>query len=126
VVERSADVEEVVRAWLRSKQSADADGIRRSLSTYDGALAIGTEDQEWWAGPKFTEAHVAGGPFELTVGHVEAHREGSVGWAGARARVGWGEDGETAIRLTLVLMQEAGRWQIVQTHVSLPEPPSPT
>jgi ketosteroid isomerase-like protein len=126
VAERSVDVENVVRAWLRSKQSAEAEGIRRSLSTYDGALAVGTEDQEWWAGPNFTEAHVAGRPFELTLEHVEAHREGSVGWAAARARVGSGGDGETAVRLTLVLMQEAGRWQIVQTHVSVPEPPSPT
>ena len=125
MAERSAEVEEVVRAWLTSKQSGEAEGIRRSLSTYDGALAIGTEAQEWWAGPKFTEAHVGGGPFELTLEHVEAHREGSVGWAAVRARVGRGGDGEPTVRLSLVLVHEDGRWQVVQSHVSVPEPPSP-
>jgi hypothetical protein len=104
---RDAEVERLVRRWLDAKQAADGAEIASALSRYEGALAIGTEAEEWFtgAGP-FADAHAPGGPFEADVEHVEAHREGSVAWAAVRARIQTGDPGGLPIRLTLVLVRD--------------------
>jgi ketosteroid isomerase-like protein len=62
--QRSTEVEAVVRDWLGAKQAGDAAAIRAVVSTYDDALAIGTEAEEWWAGSDaFTDADAGTAPF---------------------------------------------------------------
>jgi ketosteroid isomerase-like protein len=119
----SPEVEQVVREWLQAKQTADGSAIRDGLSSYDGALAIGTEASEWWVGARaFAEAHAAGGAFTAAIDDVEAHTHGSVAWAAVRANVETGEPGGTAVRLTLVLVREADdRWRVIHSHASVPD-----
>lgn len=120
--ERSPEVERFVRDWLEAKQAADSAAIGAGLSDHDDALAIGTEGSEWWAGPDFVRAHVAGGAFSAIVEHVEAHRQGAVAWAAVRAVIETGEADGMPLRLTLVLVsQDDAGWQIVQSHASVPD-----
>lgn len=120
--ERAPEIEQLVREWLEAKQAADAEGIRRPLSGYGGALAIGTGPGEIHEGAAgFHDAHTAGGPFAATIESVEAHRHGSAGWAAIRAVVDTGEPEGFPIRLTLVLVEEDGGWRIVQSHASTPD-----
>ena len=121
--EQSHEIEQVVREWLDAKQVADRAGIGARLSDYGGALAIGTDASEWWAGAgEFVEAHVAGRAFAADVEHVEAHRHGPVAWAAVRAVIETGEAGGLPVRLTLVLVSQGDAdWRIVQSHVSVPD-----
>src|SRR5215216_4034811 len=115
--ERDPEVEQLVRAWLGEKQAARQDGVARRVSEYAGALAIGTDEDEWWSGTaEFRAAHVAGGPFTATVESVDAHRQDRVAWAAVRAIIDTGEPGGMPIRLTLVLIEEDDGWRIVQSH----------
>lgn len=119
--ERSREVEKVVRAWLEAKQAADANGIARRLSAYEGALAIGTDEDEWWSGAdRSVGAHVGGGPFTAAISALEAHAHDSVAWAAAEATIETGAPGGLAVRLTLVLVEEVDGWRIVQSHASSP------
>jgi ketosteroid isomerase-like protein len=117
--QRAPEIEQLVRAWLDAKQAAAADAIEAGLGSYEGALAIGTDSDEWYSGPEaFREAHTAGGPFEASIEALEAHRAGLVAWAAVRATIETGEPGGFPIRLTLVLIEEGGDWRIVQSHAS--------
>jgi ketosteroid isomerase-like protein len=122
--ERAPEVEHAVRRWLAAKQAADGTAIAAALSTYSGALAVGTDTTEWWSGnPEFAEAHTGGGPFSATIEHVEAHREGPVAWAAVRAAVDIPGATRLDIRLTLVLVEDgSGEWRIVQSHASTGDP----
>ena len=114
--ERAPEVEQLIHAWLDAKQAADAAGIARLLTAYDGARAIGTDGDEWFSGADaFRSAHMAGGPFSAVIETLEAHREGESAWAALRAALG-----DLTIRLTLVLVREDGDWRIVQSHASVP------
>lgn len=116
---RAADVEDVVRTWLDDKQAARAEGIARRLAGYEGALAIGTEPDEWWSGSAaFRTAHVSGSPFTARVDAVEAHQEGRVAWAAVRAVIRTDEPEGLPVRLTLVLIDSDDGWRVVQSHVS--------
>jgi ketosteroid isomerase-like protein len=119
--EHAPEVEAVVRRWLAAKQAGDADGIGELLSLYPGALAIGTDVEEWWPGAEaFAGAHTATGPFAASVELVEAHREGPAAWAAVRAIIETGQPGGFPVRLTLVLVQAGDGWKIVQSHASTP------
>src|SRR5215210_5350085 len=120
--ERAPEVETVVREWLDAKQAADGAAVRAGLSEYVGALAIGTDASEWWAGSDaFTAAHVSGAPFSAVLEDVEAHRAGAVAWAAVRAVIDTGEPGGMPVRLTLILLRgKDGQWQIAHSHASVP------
>jgi ketosteroid isomerase-like protein len=123
VPERAPEVEDFVRDWLDAKQAGNGRRIGEGLSGYDGALAIGTDASEWWAGrDAFTEAHTATGPFAATITALEAHREGPVAWAVVRAAIETGDASPLSVRLTLVLVRHADSWRIVQSHASLGAP----
>jgi ketosteroid isomerase-like protein len=118
---RAQDVEEVVRAWLDAKQAADAEGIARRLSAYEGVLAVGTEAEEWWSGvDRFSDAHTSGGAFTASLNALEAHVHGQVAWAAVDATLNTAEPEGMSIRLTLVLIEELDGWRIVQSHASVP------
>jgi ketosteroid isomerase-like protein len=117
--QRAPQIEQLVRAWLDAKQAADPDAIGARLGSYEGALAIGTDSDEWWSGPEaFRAAHISGGAFEASVDVLDAHQAGSVAWAAVRAVIQTGEPGGFPIRLTLVLTEQDGDWRIVQSHAS--------
>ena len=114
------EIEELVRDWLAAKQGAQRDAIARCLSSYDGALAIGTDADEWWSGGDFGAAHLSGGPFEAVLDSVEAHRQGDVAWAGVRGVISTGRPEGFPVRLSLVLVLDDRAWRIVQSHASTP------
>lgn len=119
--ERARDVEEVVREWLAAKQAGDAAGVSRHLSAYKGALGIGTEADEWWDGADaFASGHLSGGAFRASVASVEAHRHGPVAWAAVSGTIDAGGPEKSAVRLTLVLVEELDGWRVVQSHASVP------
>lgn len=116
---RAPDIEDLVRAWLDDKQAARPEGIGQRLADYEGALAIGTEHDDWSAGREaFRTAHLSGGPFTASVDAVEAHQEGPVAWAAVRAVIETGDPGGLPVRLTLVLVDSEDGWRIVQSHAS--------
>lgn len=123
MAERAPEIEDIIRAWLTSKQLGDRDGIAACLSSSERALAIGTRADEWHRGSReFEDAHAGAGPFAAVIESVEAHRSGSVAWAAVRAVIDTGEPGGFPVRMTLVLTrdEDGGDWRIIQSHASAP------
>jgi ketosteroid isomerase-like protein len=122
VPEHAPEISRIVHRWLEAKQTADATEIGALLTPFRGALAIGTDHDEWWEGqPAFVDAHTGGGPFTARIDQVEAYRHGDVAWASVRGAIGTTEPDTFAIRMTLVLVHEHGGWKIVQSHASTPD-----
>jgi SnoaL-like domain len=54
------------------------------------------------------------------VGHFDIHLQGGVAWAEGLGRISNRSGAERPVRMSCVLIREAGQWVIVQSHASLP------
>lgn len=63
------------------------------------------------------EMHAAGMRFRQ--GSIQAHSEGSVGWAADQPALVLPDGNEVPMRLTSVWRQEADTWKMVQFHLSI-------
>lgn len=103
----------------------DADAVREMFSKNKHLLYIGTDPEEWWAGPDSAEIMLRQnaelGGIELRPGAPVAYSDGSVGWIADRLRVTLRTGAEIDVRLTLVLAVERGQWRIVHWHGSIGE-----
>jgi ketosteroid isomerase-like protein len=119
-VERSAEIEEQLLEVNSKMEAGDTDALVAMHSTENGALVIGTDEEEWVAGPTAIEQSWREQP---AMGHaavegLEAYAEGSVGWFACRIIL----DGppKLKMRVTGVLRKEDGKWKFVQSHASVP------
>jgi class 3 adenylate cyclase len=118
---RSPEIEAVIGRVLDSFSAGDSDVMVRIASPGPEFLSIGTDPTEWWDAETFLPVvkaqfeELAGVRYE--VHHIEGWELDRVGWAATRVRVMFG-DAETEMRITAVLVLDAGQWRIVQWHAS--------
>jgi class 3 adenylate cyclase len=126
-MEPSEEIRRVIHRWLIAARDGDAEGHAARLSDQEGALGVGTDDEEWIHLAEFpvwiNQVEETGG-FPIDWDEIEAWEEGSVGWAAARMTIrqisGSGEP--SLLRGTYVLHLERGDWKIVQAHWSVGVP----
>jgi adenylate cyclase len=114
-------LERLYRSW----EALDYEAIIDATARNPGALMIGSDPGEWWAGPKditaVLRAQVQEMPrFHFDIEEVVAWKEGSVGWAAARALFTPEDRPPVQTPTTLVLHEEGAYWRIVQWHFSIP------
>ena len=125
-MERSPEIEGVLRRFIRGISSGDPDAFAAFRSAEPGRRLIGTDPREWYAGdaglaleaqlPEYAAA--AGMAFSIL--ESEGFEEASVGWGAVNALARLGDGDEFPVRMTAVLHLEEGHWPIVQLHCSVP------
>jgi class 3 adenylate cyclase len=121
----SQEIEAIVRRFMVARASGAVDVLRGLVSHAEDVRVIGSDEHEWFRGPRETLGITAShwehlGLHESELLRVEAFEEGTVGWAAIEERRTL-PTGETFIvRLTLVLHLESGAWKVVQSHFSTP------
>ena len=127
MVERSPELEQLVRDMIDAIQRSDMDAIARTTSRDPGTLSIGSDPGEWAEGydaiiQVFRDS-TPEGPLQVRVGleDVRAYRESSVGWAAGRGYFEM-QGKRVPVRMTAVLHQEDGEWKAVQSHASIGVP----
>jgi ketosteroid isomerase-like protein len=124
-VERSPELEDLMRRWYAAMGSGDASLIERLISQEEGVLAIGSDPREWWTGYATVVAtfeaqfREMGGQLRATPGDLRAYQEGSVGWMADNPTFRLLDGTEVPFRFTGVFRQEGGEWRCVQSHASI-------
>lgn len=120
----SPEIESVVRRALHVYTHGE-DAAHANLFSADPSLRVlGFAEDEWWRGPEevfqVRRAQAAEMPdMELDVHMVEGFEDGPLGWATLFVTMTTPE-GDTLVRVTVVLRLEAAAWRIVQWHNSIP------
>ncbi len=117
---RSPEVEAVItRIW--DAFTGDMATLARLAPPSQEFLAIGTDPTEWWGADGFLQVMEAQmsemGEFTVSLSHLEAYELGSVAWSASRARVDVAGT-SLEMRVTAVLVLDAGVWRLVQWHAS--------
>ena len=124
-MEPSSELAAVVERFLVAMNDRDAATSVNLLAHEPGVLFVGTDPDEWWAGfeslspilpAQLAEFETGGVKFD--VGEVEAFREGTVGWFGARPKLLFPDGATVTLRFTGVLHLDLGVWRFVQFHIS--------
>ena len=124
-MERSESLRRLVLEVTAAINTHDETGITARFSDAPGALMVGTDAREWFPGGSILKAwadqFVEYPDVQLEPGEVEAYESGHVGWFSDRPVLRWG-DTNIPIRLTGTALRVDDRWQVVQSHVSIPRP----
>src|SRR4051812_47772288 len=124
-MERSAEIEGVMRRFFRAMAAGDAEDVRAFSSREPGRRMIGTDSREWYAGDELevlqtqvAEYRAVGG-MTIDIEDAEGYEEASVGWGAIKGTMQVGASGTLPIRVTFVFHLERGHWHIVQAHNSI-------
>lgn len=124
-MERSTELEDLVRAWFDAASRGDPALVDELVSEDSAARLVGSDMSEWISGgeaiSKFLrgEAIGAGGAVTFTPSETEAYQEGSVGWAATKLTIQLPDGHTVAPRWTSVFHREGDGWKFVQTHASI-------
>lgn len=123
-IERSPELEAVIRRWMRAIERKDARALT-ALLTSDAAMRyVGTDADEVFGGELFRRGfgrHIGEvASFESEEETVEAFSAGSVGWGLWLGRLSFSGREPVKLRYTTVFVLEAGIWRVAQAHVSTP------
>ena len=127
-MQRSQEIEELVRAWFHAASTADSSVVDRRVSTEPGTRLIGSAPSEWLSGGEAIrtflrgEVEAAAGAATFTPSETEAYEDGSVGWASTRLTITLPDGRSVTPRWSSVLHREDGEWRFVQTHASIAVP----
>jgi hypothetical protein len=126
-MERSKDLEDVVRGMYVAMESNDFTAFEEALSLSQEARFIGTDPAEWWAGhgkiSEVTQAQLKEMQgMHISPGEIEGYVEGDVGWFADQPRWVTQDGSEIAIRFTGVFRREGDAWRLVQGHSSIGVP----
>lgn len=116
-------VERLYRSWA----ALDYEAMLEAIARHPGTLVIGSDPQEWWAGPEEITAVMRAQAQEMPTIHfeieeVDAWKEGTIGWAAVKAQMTMSDAPPTFTRSTLVLREEGAYWRVVQWHFSVAVP----
>jgi class 3 adenylate cyclase len=118
---RSPEIQAVVVRIFDAFGAGDIASMSRIFNPGSDFAAIGTDPDEWWDGETFLPVmnaqmkEMAGLTQEIL--HVEGWELDRVGWATGRVRMTLG-DSDIEMRVTAVLVLDAGLWRVVQWHAS--------
>jgi hypothetical protein len=125
-MKKSNELRDFVLSSYKSMRDGDFGWWERHQSRSEGALTIGTDPDEWWAGyaaimdavrPQMKA--MAGSTME---GDPQAYVEGTVGWFADNLQWKLPNGNVVSARLTGVCTKEEGEWKFVQTHFSIGVP----
>jgi ketosteroid isomerase-like protein len=127
-MERSSELEDLVRAWFDAASSGDASLVERHVSPGDGTRLIGSDPGERFSGggavAEFLRGEVegAGGAANFAPSETEAFSEGTVGWATTSVTITMPDGKHVSPRWSAVFHRENDEWKFVQTHASIGVP----
>lgn len=122
---RSSELASVMRRMLVAFEQGDQATVRNLILPSEDTLLIGSDASEWLYGLEAHEvasAQATAHEYSLTIHRIDAHEDGHVGWAAADTSAGYSNGLTADFRVTAVFRLEAGTWQIVQWHASVPTP----
>ena len=123
-MQESAEIRGLMEQFRRAMETGDTQFVDSIFSRHAGVLAIGTDAEEWWEGYQAvtdvfkTQIRRAHG-LSINSSSLQAFARGDVGWAADELLVRRYGLAPVPLRLTAVFQREAGRWRIVQYHVSI-------
>jgi class 3 adenylate cyclase len=122
-VERSPEVEAVVRRIWDSANRRDFDTLRSLTSKSDDVRSIGQSEDHWWQGFEAVTRQWEVATQEVDAvrvehDYVEAFESGNVAWAAGKATIVTSAGDRFPQRYTCVLELESGTWRCVQWHSS--------
>lgn len=125
-MERSPEIEELVRQWFAAASRGDTSLVDRLVGTDPVVRLVGSDPAEWIQGgavAEFLRGEVsgAGGEVSFTPSETEAYRHGDVGWAATNLTISLADGRRISPRWTAVFVRE-GDWRFVQTHASIAVP----
>ena len=123
----SAEIRDAVLRFYEAMGTGDGPALERLFSRQGGALAIGSDPGEWWAGHdaivEAFQAQLHGrSSRKIVPGKLKAFAEGTVGWAADRRTMRLASGKEITVRETMLFRQEDGEWKLVQFHASVAVP----
>jgi hypothetical protein len=125
VAQESTQLVALLSDLVNEYSRGDAEAVVGRFATGDEVLVIGTSSDEWLDDAKLIrdsfreEAGTLRAEFETW--QVRAFEEGPVGWIAARGQVTLADGTVLPVRWTLVLHRVADRWEILHTHLSVPD-----
>jgi len=127
VLQRSLELEELVRTWFAAASIGEASVIDRHVSRDPAARLIGSDPTERYAGEEVArflrgEVEGAGGKARFTPTETEAFSEGTVGWATTLLTITLPDGRSVSPRWSAVFHREDDEWRFVQTHASIAVP----
>jgi SnoaL-like domain len=124
-MEPSPELRDLTQSLYQAMTTGDASFVT-TFSRQPGVLCIGTDPAEWWSDYPTLERLVTAqlremgaGGVRVVAGNLQAHQEGSVGWAADQPTIQMPGGTKMPARLTLVAHREGGVWKIVQAHISV-------
>jgi ketosteroid isomerase-like protein len=126
-VEQSSELKRLVTAWFESASAGDASLVDRHVSRDPSARLIGSDPNEWVAGPDVAEflrgeVERSGGKVSFRPSETEAFSDRAVGWAATRLTITLPDGRSISPRWSAVFHREDGEWKFVQTHASIAVP----
>jgi hypothetical protein len=125
-MERSRELEEVVRDAYGVMERGDVEGLDARMSKAEGTLMIGSDPDEWWEGSSTVrdafraQSEALGGGVSIVNGDPRAYVEGTIGWFADRPSIRLPDGNVLPTRITGVLRREDdGSWRWVQGHFSV-------
>ena len=126
-MQRSEEIEAVMREMVEGIGSGDVAGILARMSQEPGTVIIGSAAEEYTRDHAVMERALhdstpqGASGIHVKLDEVAGFAEGDIGWADSTGR--FERDGESApTRFTCVLRREGGEWRVVQAHASIPVP----
>lgn len=107
--------------------AGDVGAFAQGIAEGEDVFVIGTDPGEWQDGRStwiagYHEQVTAVPGIRMETGGLRAYAEGTVGWAADRPAFVLPNGFRIPTRLTAVLRQEAGAWQLVNAHFSIGVP----
>lgn len=125
-MKKSNELRNLVLSGYKAMQDGDVGWWERHLSQSGGALMIGTDPNEWWAGyaaiREAVRSQVEGLAGSTIEGDPQAYVEGTVGWYADNIRWKLPNGAVLAARVTGVCTEENGEWKFLQSHFSIGVP----
>jgi adenylate cyclase len=125
-VERSPELRRLVLGMYHDWSSGDLSFLDELFSGHDGALAIGTDPDEWWpGGPNiraiFKQQITETDGMRVAPGaDLQAWSEGTVGWVADTPTIHiLSAELDVPARITMVFHREQTGWALVQWHASV-------
>ena len=126
-MQRSAEIEQVMREMIGAVSRGDMATMLARLSREPGTVLIGSAPEEYTRDlgemEQIMEDSTPQGSNHIraVLDEVTGYAEGDLGWADSTGR--FERDGAgTPTRFTCVFRREQGEWKVVQAHASIPVP----
>lgn len=126
-ISESPELQAVCRRWMNALAQNDTATLANLYSRSAAATYLGTDNEEFWVGREVAIAvsrHWAEiaknlGVVSVEIAEIDAHENGTTGWALVRSDVAFTGLGPFPFRTTLVFVMEDGTWRIAQLHNSV-------